>query len=261
MSSLDIPAGFTLDIYDSVGSTSDVVRDMADAGCADGTAIRAREQTGGRGRHGRSWSSPPGNLYLSVLLRETVPAARLPELSFVAAVAMGEAISSVLADGAALRFKWPNDILLGGAKCVGLLLEAGSGQAGQAGRAETPWVIIGSGVNIASHPEGTPYPATHLSAEGFSSDVQSQDDPVALLAARYLQSLSSWRERWCRQGFAPIRAAWRAAAHRVGEDMTIRLGEQKLSGQFVDMDETGGLVIDIPGAGRKTVTAGEVVRS
>lgn len=255
LSSPDVPEGFTLDYFDSVGSTSDILKQRADEGAPDGTAVRAGEQRGGRGRHGRGWTSPPGNLYLSVLLREAVPVTRLPELSFVAAVAMGEAVSALMSDHAAVTFKWPNDLLIGGAKCCGLLLEAG-GTEGPA-----PWVVIGSGVNIASHPSDTPYPATNLRAAGLNGEACVHDDLPAVLAVRYLDGLSRWRDRWRRQGFAPIRATWRAAAHRVGEEITVRLGETKVNGAFVDMDDTGGLVLDIPGQGQRTVTAGEVVRA
>lgn len=120
----DLPANFPLIALGDVGSTNDEARRLAAEGAPDGTVVWARSQNAGRGRYGRSWSSPPGNLYVSLLLRPACPPATALQLGFVAAVALGEALDRRVA-AAALTFKWPNDVLLDGRKIAGILLEFG----------------------------------------------------------------------------------------------------------------------------------------
>ncbi len=142
---------FDVRLYDSLGSTNDEARRLAQAGAAHGTVVAARQQTAGRGRVGRSWVSPPGNLYLSVLLRLDLPLARLAELSFVAALAVADMVDSFLPPDFRAALKWPNDVLVEGAKISGILIEQG----------ETA-TIVGIGVNVGHCPTGTPYPVTSL---------------------------------------------------------------------------------------------------
>lgn len=240
------PPGFTCRYVETIGSTSDALKLEAADFAADGTAIAAGEQTAGRGRYGRSWASPPGNLYMSLLLRDVGPLQQAAQLSFVAAVAMGEAIAELTPDDLAVRFKWPNDVLANGAKCAGILLESG-GAPGE------PWVIVGTGVNLASHPEGTDFPATDLRAEG------AEVTPPALAEA-YLAAFSDWRARWRAQGFAPIRAAWLAAASHRGGAVRLKLaGKDPRDGRFVDLDEGGALLFEPEGGGEiERISAGEV---
>ncbi|MEQ8601933.1 MAG: biotin--[acetyl-CoA-carboxylase] ligase [Marivibrio sp.] len=240
------PPGFTCRYVETIGSTSDALKEAAADFAPDGTAIAAGEQTAGRGRYGRRWASPPGNLYMSLLLRDVGPLHAAAQLSFVAAVAMGEAISHLTPEGVAVRFKWPNDVLANGAKTAGVLLESG-GAPGE------PWVIVGTGVNLISHPEGTDFPATDLSAEGAAVA------PPALAAA-YLAAFARWRRRWRDQGFAPIRAAWLAAAAHLGGPVRLKLaGREPRDGRFVDLDEDGALSFEPDHGGpRERISAGEV---
>ncbi len=140
---------FDVRLLDSVGSTSDEALRLAREGAPHGTVVTAREQTAGRGRVGRAWASPPGNLYLSVLLRLDLPVARIAELSFVAALAVAETVDAFVAGRASL--KWPNDVLIDGAKVAGILIEQADGVA-----------VIGIGVNVAHCPSGLAYPVTSL---------------------------------------------------------------------------------------------------
>ncbi|MGC8476269.1 MAG: biotin--[acetyl-CoA-carboxylase] ligase [Acetobacteraceae bacterium] len=234
---------FLIDRRPRVGSTSDEARRLAAAGAPPGLVITAAEQTAGRGRHGRGWTSPVGNLYASVLLEPAVPPARLPELGFVAAVAVAELLSGFLPAGT-VGLKWPNDVLARGAKIAGLLVEQAAGMA-----------ILGMGINLAVRPEDTPYPATALAAEGVVLS------PEAALQ-RLLESLGSWLARWEQAGFAPVRAAWLARAHPAGTMLRVRLGGPAaagvLEGTFAGLDADGTLLLDTEG-GRRRIAAGEVL--
>jgi biotin-[acetyl-CoA-carboxylase] ligase BirA-like protein len=137
--------GFRLLDLATVGSTNDVARNLAEAGEPAGLFVRAERQTAGRGRHGRSWQSPPGNLYASLLLRPTRPPAEVASLSLVAALALAEAIERVSNGRIAPRLKWPNDLQVKAAKLAGILLEMSAD-----GRGGCAWLIMGIGVNLGA---------------------------------------------------------------------------------------------------------------
>lgn len=236
-----LPAGCRLVALGAVGSTNDEARALAVAGAPDRTFVWAREQTAGRGRRGAGWTSPPGNLYVSAILRPAVPPARAMQLSFVVAVAMAEAIER--ACGLSLRLKWPNDLLLDGRKTAGILLES----SGAGGALE--WLVAGTGVNLASHPEALAT-ATNLAAAG----VRLAPETLLPVCAG---ALAAWTDRWIQEGFAPVRDAWLAHASGLGGPIVVRLPDSELTGTFADLDDSGALVLDAPG-GRRTVTAGEV---
>jgi len=218
--------------YDSVGSTSDEALRLARRGAAHGTVVTAREQTAGRGRAGRKWDSPPGNLYLSVLLRLDLPPARIAELSFVAALAVADMVDAVLPGSACL--KWPNDVLVEGAKVAGILVEQIEGV-----------VIAGIGVNIAHSPSGTAYLVTSLVGRASLTVAQARDLLLAVLSRRL--------DAWLAGGFPPIRADWLARAHPPGT--ALRAGS--IDGTFVTLDADGALLLDTK-QGRRRVVAGEV---
>ena len=127
-------------LHEELGSTSDEARRLAQANAPHGTVVAARRQTAGRGRQGRVWVSPAGNLHASFLLRPGVAAVRVPEIGFVAALAVAETVDAVLPAGPAATLKWPNDVQLAGAKVAGLLVEL----------VEDGAVIVGIGVNVRS---------------------------------------------------------------------------------------------------------------
>lgn len=223
----------------------DVARDLLGEPSAigsKGAVIWATEQTGGRGRHGRQWSSPPGNLYTTVILNHERPIADAPQLALVTGVAVSEAVADDLPAGS-VTMKWPNDLLINGAKTVGILLEGN-------GVSASP-VLIGSGINITSAPTDTPYPATTL------RDAGSSIEPGQLLE-RYIAALSQWTDRWNRQGFSPIRAQWLSIAAGIGKPVTIRLPDGEKHGTFIDVDESGTLVLKTEAGKTEKISAGDV---
>ncbi|MGH6943218.1 MAG: biotin--[acetyl-CoA-carboxylase] ligase [Geminicoccaceae bacterium] len=242
-----LPKGFSLETFDRVGSTNDELRRLAEAGAAARLVVMAREQIRGRGRYGRAWASPPGNLYASVLLRPDRPMAEAAQLSLVASLALAEALEALAPVGSELKVKWPNDVLLRGGKTAGLLLEGAPPSDGQAA-----WVIIGSGVNIVSCPRDTPYPATCLRDAGFANL-----EPLSVLEA-YLRALDEWLARWEGAGFGPIRDTWRARSLGLGGEIRLRLKDGDLFGRFVDLSDTGALLLEQRGGKRREIAAGDV---
>ncbi len=240
-----LPAPFRVIGYDLLGSTNDQAKAFAREGAGHGLAVWAREQTQGRGRQGRDWRSPPGNLYLSVILQPDVAIERLGELSFVAAIAVAEAIAGAIADPALVRLKWPNDILLDGGKVAGILMETESAPSGA-----VHWVVLGLGVNLVSAPVGLPYRAVAVSEFGPASDCP------AMVAAVLRQVDVLWR-LWVAEGFAPIRERWRLLGHRPGDRLTVRQGDGVVEGAFVDLDGDGALLLETA-AGSIRILAGDV---
>lgn len=244
---LALPPFYRVLAFDSLPSTMDECRRQATEGAPEGLLVWAGEQTAGRGRRGRSFASPRGNLYLSLLLRPDRPAAEGAQLGFVAAVALADAVAALLPDGARrVQLKWPNDLLIDRAKASGILLE---GQPGAGGRLD--WLILGIGVNVASHPRNTPYPATSLATAG---SVARAADLLATLA----DSFVLWHETWRARGFAPIRTAWLGRAAGLGEAIRVNLAQESVEGRFADLDETGILWIELPGGGRRAIAAGDI---
>jgi BirA family biotin operon repressor/biotin-[acetyl-CoA-carboxylase] ligase len=242
-----LPPAYKLVVLDSVVSTNDEALRLAAAGAEDGTLVWAREQTGGRGRQGRSWSSPPGNLYLSLVLRPDCMPAEAAQLGFVAGLALGEAIGSLVPPLIEVTYKWPNDLLLNGRKAAGILLESRSASDGT-----LEYLILGLGANVAHFPEDTGFPATSLRFEG-ATEVEVE----ALLEAfgRYFMS---WVNRWLDEGFAPVRRAWLHHAHGLGEEIEVRLPRETLKGTFKDLDGRGVLRLELPGGETREISAGDI---
>lgn len=239
-----MPPGYHLVALDSIGSTNAEAKRRVAAGAADGTFVWAREQTAGRGRHGRAWHSPRGNLYVSLILRPDCDAATAMQMGFVAAVALHTAIVQVAPTIDGLSLKWPNDVLLGGRKLAGILLESAARADGA-----LDWLVVGIGVNLAQRPSDGDA-ATSLAEAGHGVSIE------ALLTA-LAATLGAWRARWVRQGFAPVRQSWLAAAGGLGEPIEVHLAGRRLAGVFADLDPAGALVLDRPD-GRQAITAGEV---
>lgn len=225
--------------YERLGSTNDEARRLAAEGAAHGTVIHADEQTTGRGRMARHWVSPPGNLYVSILLRLGVLPARLVELSFLAGLAVADAVDALLPPHTRASLKWPNDVLVRDAKIAGILLE----QDGDA-------TILGVGVNVLNAPQSVPYKVATIVGSGGLATVDGMRE-------RLLAALAAWLDVWQQDGFPPIRTAWLARAHPPGTTLGVRLADSFVNGRFVGIDTDGALLLDTP-EGRGRILAGDV---
>lgn len=232
---------FRIEQVAEIDSTNEACRLRALAGEAAGLVIRADRQTAGRGRRGRTWSSPPGNLYASVLLRPQRPASEAAALGFAAVMAIGDVAEALLPPGTPVQHKWPNDLLIDGSKASGILLEAQPG-----------FVVLGIGVNIASHPADTPYPATALVAAGAAAIT-----PQVLLE-RLLTAFAPLYDSWERAGFAALLPAWRRRAAGLGETIEVRLERETLAGMFLDLEPDGTLRLGLSDGTERRIAAGDV---
>jgi BirA family biotin operon repressor/biotin-[acetyl-CoA-carboxylase] ligase len=221
------------------GSTNTDLLALARDGAPEATWLHAERQTGGRGRQGRSWESPPGNLYASTLVRLSPADPPAPTLALAAAVALHEAASLFIRgnDGQGLVIKWPNDLLAGAAKLAGILLE----------RADNA-VVIGFGVNLAHAPTGLDRPVTSLSALNGAGP-----DPATFLDA-LVESFARHLAGWRRLGLGPIRNRWLAAAHPPGTALSTPAGD----GLFEGLDETGALRLRLAEGTSRVIHAGDV---
>lgn len=234
--------------FDTVGSTNQEALAQA-GGLAPGWFV-AERQTLGRGRRGRPWTSEPGNLYASLLLVDAGPPAQQPELCFVAALALYDAVRAITGiDPLRIGLKWPNDVMIDGAKLAGILLE---GAVGPGGRAAT---VIGFGVNCAHHPADTPYPTTDLSAAGYPSDPPAM---LAALDAAMRERLDEWDRG---RGFLRTREAWLQRASGLGRAATVRTGGREVEGVFEALDFSGAMVLRRADGVRETFSAGDVFPS
>lgn len=246
----DIPSFFRLERHETLDSSNRLALERARESADEGLIILADRQTSGRGRQGREWVSPPGNLYMSVLLWPDAPPAQAAQLSFVAAVAMAEAVENLLPPYAAqVSCKWPNDILLGGEKLVGILLEA---QRDPTGRLA---LVIGIGANVQSHP---PISDTRLPATALVLHNPRADRDALLSAAAH--RLYFWYSAWRGQGFSPVRDAWLSRAEGLNAPILIRLPHGDRQGVFRGLDAQGGLLLEEGPGQIHTYTAGEVFR-
>ncbi len=239
------PGAVHLVALDAVGSTNDEAFRLGREGAPDLSLVTARSQHAGRGRRGRNWSSPAGNLYASFLLRPECPVGRLSELGFVASVAAAEACNGLLPPARRVELKWPNDLLLGGGKLAGILLETIEEAPGQR------LVAVGIGINIAAAPGDTPYPTTCLAAHAPVEVAAVRD----ALADRFADRYGEWR----RAGFAPARAAWRSMAMDQGRPLTVRIETELVEGAFGGIDDAGALLLHLPSGGTRRVLAGDVM--
>ncbi|WP_375457285.1 biotin--[acetyl-CoA-carboxylase] ligase [uncultured Methylobacterium sp.] len=249
-------AGHRLHVHERLGSTNTEALAQARAGAVGPLWIAAHAQAAGRGRRGNAWASAPGNLTASVLWPVAgVEPERVAGLGFVAGVALADALDEACGTAddcpggdAARRFglKWPNDVLVGGRKLAGILLEAETLPGGR--RA----VVIGFGVNVAAVPEGFPDTAVSLAGLGHAAD-------AGTLLSGLTNKLAAAVRIWDRgRGFPEIRERWLARASGLGSRIAVRSGVETLHGVFEEIDEGGRLVILAPDGARRTVTAGEV---
>ena len=243
----DWPQGYGLRVLEEVDSTMAEAMRIAPE-LAGPEWIMARRQTAGRGRRGRVWRDPVGNLASTLVMQPNEPPPRVAQRSFVAALALYDACVAATgrADGFAL--KWPNDVLLNGGKLAGILLES-TGQAG-----EITHFAIGIGVNLSHVPESVEEGAVPpVSLRGETGVAIEPEEFLGLLATAYAVR----EEAICAFGFEPIRAAWLARAARIGEVITARTGRTETTGTFETVDAEGNLVLSTS-QGRVAIAAADV---
>jgi BirA family biotin operon repressor/biotin-[acetyl-CoA-carboxylase] ligase len=245
--------GYQLERVASLPSTSDACMARARTGAPDGLAILAESQTAARGSRGRSWACPPGNLYLSLLLRPRNPAeeAGAGQWALLAGVALIECLIESLGHFSAvpdtLALKWPNDVLRDGAKLAGILVDAAMSHGGA-----VEWLVVGVGANLASAPliEGR-----RIAALTMAHDVPPSPGAVAEM---FLARVEAWRAVLAHDGFAPIRDAWLARAHPLGTPVTITDALRIRTGVFAGLSARGELLLSTGGT-IETISTGDVL--
>ena len=226
--------------HDTIGSTNDEARRLALQVAPHGTVVHADEQTAGRGRMSHTWFSPPGNLYVSILLRTGLPPARTTELSFLAALAVADTVEALLPRQTRTMLKWPNDVLVSGAKIAGILLEHIEDAT-----------IMGIGLNVLEAPSNAAYKTTTIVANGGIASVDGARD---ILLERLAAHLSAWQK----DGFAPIREQWLGRSYPIGAAIRASSAGKPVAGHFAGLDLDGALLLDTP-LGRQRIIAGDVV--
>jgi BirA family transcriptional regulator, biotin operon repressor / biotin---[acetyl-CoA-carboxylase] ligase len=242
-----LPNTWRLDTRDSVDSTNAEAAKRARAGEPAGYAITAREQTAGRGRSGRAWSTGGHDLALSILLRPQLKPAAAAAAGFVAALAVYDLARGVLPASAPLTIKWPNDVLIGDRKLSGILAEAASGTEGY-----IDWLVLGMGVNLAPQQHDVAPHAIDLETAG-GPRLLPEDAAVQLLA-----HLDHWISQWLVQGFEPIRHAWRERARDLGKPVVARLPNETVEGVALDLAADGALVLRLADGAERRISAGDV---
>ncbi len=228
--------------YPTIDSTNLEAHRLFASGERGPLFLLADEQTAGKGRLDRSWASLRGNCYSTVMLPLAADITVVPQIGFVVALAVADVVRKHTT--AQSQLKWPNDVLINGAKVAGILCEVLSQQ---------PMTIaIGCGINVAHAPIGLNYPATCLAAEGATT---SRDD----VFQSYRTALSYWLDIWNNgQNFPAIRNAWTALAIGIGESITMTSGTQHLTGNFETITEQGAVMLKPPHGPPHILHAGDM---
>lgn len=235
--------------YEEIDSTNDEARRLAEGGAAHGAFIWAHRQTNGKGRRGREWISHDGNLFVSILLEPDCQVSRIPQLSFVASLAIADSISPLLVDDSQLECKWPNDLLLDRKKLAGLLLESFE-TIEDVGTKR--WAVIGVGMNIESCPDDTDIPATYLKEAGV--ELVS----AKIILSRFIHHFMEWYGVWQQKGFPTIRAAWCERCAGIGEEIKVQLPDETIHGLFEELDAKGNLVLKMANGDQRLISAGDI---
>jgi BirA family biotin operon repressor/biotin-[acetyl-CoA-carboxylase] ligase len=220
--------------FETVDSTQSVLATLAQGGAPEGTVVTAAHQTAGRGRHGHQWWDAPGAALLcSILLRPPIPAARAPQLSLVAGLAVAEALDE--AAGVPARIRWPNDVLIDGRKVSGILPDAASGAD-----SAVAYVLLGIGINVNQDVFPTDLETLATSLYLATGQRREAGDLLRPLMGALEQRYNTWLDT----GFASLRDDWRRRSSTVGQRMATPSGAE---GVAIDVDDDGALLVDAGG--------------
>lgn len=242
-----LPSGAALEVFASLDSTSLEARRRIEIGRRNPVFIVALEQTSGYGRRGTAWTQGAGDFAGTLIFEERAPRERIGQLSFVAGLAVAETVSH-FAPKAEPMLKWPNDVLAGGGKLAGVLLELFESDERKA------VVGLGVGLNVVSKPDLADYPAARLIDHLGGAPAPTPAEIAPVLDGAF----ERWRRTWRDEGFAPVRAAWLEKAARLGEAVRVRLPDGDISGVFKNLDPSGALVLDCDGT-RRLIAAGAIL--
>jgi BirA family biotin operon repressor/biotin-[acetyl-CoA-carboxylase] ligase len=237
------PASWRIERHERLASTNDRAIEAAEAGAAPGLMVVAAEQTAGRGRSGRPWASPRGNLFASALL-PPLPALRGGAAALLAGLAAHDAVAPLLPEPAQLRLKWPNDLLASGAKLGGILTEAGTSREG------IDWIVAGIGLNLAAAPAAPGRKVTSVAALGGTVTVEQA-------AQRLLDALAHRVDAFAVSGMPGLVAAWRGASLPEGTAMSVHRGNAPVTGRYAGLADDGALLLATEG-GIARILAGDV---
>ena len=241
-----LPPPFRIIELETVGSTNDHARQLAQEGASAGTIIWSHEQTAGRGRQGNSWTSLPGNLFMSIVFRPRVEEAHIGQISFLSAVALANVLETIVPAITKIQLKWPNDLLLNQRKAGGILIETESQHTDSNRR---PWVIVGIGVNILTAPEGA------ISLRDIGVKTYEAGHILEFMAREMLMLVKHWEK----EGFGALRAGWLGRAYKLGEKITARLPKETQTGIFMGIDQDGALQLQMPNGATKNISSAEVL--
>lgn len=232
--------------FDSLDSSNAEARRRAEAGERGPLWITSKAQTAGKGRRGRSWVTLAGNLAATLLFSTERKPAEAAQVSFVAALAVAD-MARCYVPPAKVALKWPNDVMVGGLKVCGILVESGSAAAGGL------WMAVGIGVNLAQAPEGTERPAAAL-ADFMDKAPPVPGDALETLARCFADRLAQWDAG----GFDPVRRDWTDMAQGLGARCVVRLELETIEGVAEGLDADGALRLRLPDGQVRLVTAGDV---
>ncbi len=233
-------------MFPHLPSTQDVVKDKAAQGALEGLVIEALVQTQGRGRHGRVWVSESGNAFFSFLLRPVCRAEAVGPMALLAGLAVARAVRALVRNPEDVILKWPNDVLLAGKKCAGILIEA------ELQGPDIVWLIVGVGLNVCLAPLDNTVAVQDFSAVPLAR---------AACIGHILENFSELYTAWHRNGFDVIRKEWLALSLPLGAELSVKMGQHIMKGTFQGLDPAGNLLLCQEEGGIKTITAGEVFLS
>lgn len=240
----------SINYLETVVSTQEEAKRLAENGAQEGTAVMAEEQTGGRGRMGRKWHSPRGKgIWMSIVLRPDLPLSLTPQLTLLAGVAVCRAVREV--SGVQAGIKWPNDLLAGGRKICGILLESSLRE----GRLHYCIAGIGIAVNLTEedYPDDLQGVGTSLLIEGGGIPVDR-----SRLAEAVLAELESLYLLYLERGFRPVRELWESMSVTLGRKVLFSTPEGRKEGKAVSLDDNGGLLLEDAAGNITSILSGEI---